>query len=57
MLDVSFPFKSVGDLSEICYFAIISGVIDETVRPGFKSTQVAAKELNPDGFQGDKAGL
>ncbi|KAF3327790.1 Serine/threonine-protein kinase [Carex littledalei] len=44
-------------LGEGGFGIVYKGVIDETVRPGFKSTQVAVKELNPDGFQGDKEWL
>ncbi|KAK8619959.1 hypothetical protein V6N13_066452 [Hibiscus sabdariffa] len=36
---------------------VYKGVIDENVRPGYKSTAVAVKELNPDGFQGDREWL
>lgn len=36
---------------------VYRGVIDENVRPGFQATEVAVKELNPDGFQGDKEWL
>ncbi|GMJ00907.1 hypothetical protein HRI_003759900 [Hibiscus trionum] len=36
---------------------VYKGVIDENVRPGFPSTAVAVKELNPDGFQGDREWL
>jgi hypothetical protein len=54
--NVSFPFKLL-ELSEICGITKFSGVIDESVRPGFTSTQVAVKELNRDGIQGDKEWL
>lgn len=36
---------------------VYKGIIDENVRPGFMSTQVAVKVLNPDGVQGDKEWL
>ncbi|MBA0844340.1 hypothetical protein Goarm_001440 [Gossypium armourianum] len=36
---------------------VYKGVIDENVRPNYKSTAVAVKELNPDGFQGDREWL
>ncbi|XP_020099251.1 probable serine/threonine-protein kinase PBL17 isoform X2 [Ananas comosus] len=36
---------------------VYRGVIDENVRPGFQATEVAVKELNPDGYQGDKEWL
>ncbi|KAJ1703362.1 hypothetical protein LUZ63_003141 [Rhynchospora breviuscula] len=44
-------------LGEGGFGIVYKGVIDEAVRPGFKSTQVAVKELNPDGIQGDKEWL
>ncbi|XP_031504041.1 probable serine/threonine-protein kinase PBL17 [Nymphaea colorata] len=36
---------------------VYKGLIDETVRLGFKSMQVAVKELNPEGLQGDREWL
>ncbi|XP_072970981.1 probable serine/threonine-protein kinase PBL17 [Typha angustifolia] len=36
---------------------VYEGFIDENIRPGFISTQVAVKELNQDGIQGDKEWL
>ncbi|KAK5773327.1 hypothetical protein F383_01154 [Gossypium arboreum] len=36
---------------------VYKGVIDGNVRPAYKSTAVAVKELNPDGFQGDREWL
>ncbi|KAA8522664.1 hypothetical protein F0562_009174 [Nyssa sinensis] len=36
---------------------VYKGVIDENVRPGYKTTQVAIKELDPEGFQGDREWL
>lgn len=44
-------------LGEGGFGIVYKGVIDETIRPGFKSTLVAVKELNPDGFQGDREWL
>ncbi|KAJ0089716.1 hypothetical protein Patl1_14044 [Pistacia atlantica] len=39
-------------------FGIVhKGVIDESVRPGYPTTQVAIKELNREGFQGDREWL
>ncbi|XP_044464122.1 probable serine/threonine-protein kinase PBL17 [Mangifera indica] len=39
-------------------FGIVhKGVIDESVRPGYPTTQVAIKELNRQGFQGDREWL
>lgn len=32
-------------------------VIDESMRAGYKSTKVAIKEVNPEGFQGDREWL
>ncbi|XP_039064141.1 probable serine/threonine-protein kinase PBL17 [Hibiscus syriacus] len=36
---------------------VYKGLIDENVRPGFPSTAVAVKDLDPDGFQGDREWL
>ncbi|GMI74233.1 PBS1-LIKE 17 [Hibiscus trionum] len=36
---------------------VYKGLIDENVRPGFPSTAVAVKDLNPHGFQGDREWL
>ncbi|XP_020267489.1 probable serine/threonine-protein kinase PBL17 isoform X2 [Asparagus officinalis] len=44
-------------LGEGGFGLVFKGVIDENVRPGFKSTKVAVKELNPDGYQGDREWL
>ena len=33
------------------------GVIDGNVRPGYKTTRVAIKELDPEGLQGDREWL
>ncbi|OAY77534.1 Serine/threonine-protein kinase [Ananas comosus] len=44
-------------LGEGGFGIVYKGVIDESVRAGFESTQVAVKMLNPDGFQGDKEWL
>ncbi|XVF69803.1 hypothetical protein PTKIN_Ptkin11bG0110800 [Pterospermum kingtungense] len=44
-------------LGEGGFGVVYKGVIDENVRPGYKSTAVAVKELNPDGFQGDREWL
>jgi hypothetical protein len=44
-------------LGEGGFGVVYKGVIDENVRAGFPSTQVAVKELNPEGFQGDKEWL
>ncbi|GMI97543.1 PBS1-LIKE 17 [Hibiscus trionum] len=44
-------------LGEGGFGVVYKGVIDETVRPGYKSTAVAVKELNRDGFQGDREWL
>ena len=41
-------------LGEGGFGVVYKGLIDENVRAGFPSTQVAVKELNPEGFQGDK---
>lgn len=44
-------------LGEGGFGIVYKGVIDETVRPGFKSSLVAVKALNPDGLQGDREWL
>lgn len=44
-------------LGEGGFGIVYKGVIDETVRPGYKSIEVAIKQLNPHGFQGDKEWL
>ncbi|KAJ0240942.1 Serine-threonine/tyrosine-protein kinase [Hirschfeldia incana] len=44
-------------LGEGGFGVVYKGVIDESVRPGYKSTKVAIKELNPEGFQGDREWL
>ncbi|KAE8675012.1 Serine/threonine-protein kinase [Hibiscus syriacus] len=44
-------------LGEDNFGVIYKGVIDKIVRPGYKSTAVSVKELNPDGFQGDREWL
>lgn len=44
-------------LGEGGFGIVYKGVIDENVRPGYKTTQVAIKELNPEGFQGDREWL
>ncbi|VAI80431.1 unnamed protein product [Triticum turgidum subsp. durum] len=44
-------------LGEGGFGVVYKGVIDENVRIGFPSRQVAVKELNPEGFQGDKEWL
>ncbi|KAF7813938.1 putative serine/threonine-protein kinase PBL17 [Senna tora] len=44
-------------LGEGGFGVVYKGVIDENVRPGYKTTQVAIKELNREGFQGDREWL
>ncbi|MED6157627.1 putative serine/threonine-protein kinase pbl17 [Stylosanthes scabra] len=44
-------------LGEGGFGVVYKGVIDDSVRPGFESTQVAIKELNREGFQGDREWL
>lgn len=44
-------------LGEGGFGIVYKGVIDSSVRPGYNSTQVAIKELNPEGFQGDREWL
>ncbi|KAL8153536.1 hypothetical protein V2J09_011296 [Rumex salicifolius] len=36
---------------------VYRGIIDESVRPGYKTVEVAIKQLNPNGFQGDREWL
>ncbi|KAJ4959332.1 hypothetical protein NE237_026443 [Protea cynaroides] len=36
---------------------VYRGIIDENIRPGYETMQVAIKVLNPEGFQGDKEWL
>ncbi|XP_028770269.1 probable serine/threonine-protein kinase PBL17 [Neltuma alba] len=44
-------------LGEGGFGVVYKGVIDENVRPGYKATQVAIKELNREGIQGDREWL
>ncbi|CAL1408582.1 unnamed protein product [Linum trigynum] len=44
-------------LGEGGFGVVYKGVIDESVRPGYPTTNVAIKELNPDGLQGDREWL
>lgn len=44
-------------LGEGGFGVVYKGVVDENVRAGYKSTKVAIKELNPEGFQGDREWL
>ncbi|KAI3974436.1 hypothetical protein MKX01_017929 [Papaver californicum] len=44
-------------LGEGGFGIVYRGLVDETVRQGIKSTQVAIKQLNPEGFQGDREWL
>lgn len=44
-------------LGEGGFGIVYKGVIDESVKPGYKTTHVAIKELNPEGFQGDREWL
>lgn len=44
-------------LGEGGFGIVYKGVLDENVRPGYKTTLVAIKELNPEGFQGDREWL
>jgi len=44
-------------LGEGGFGVVYRGVIDETVRPGYKSIEVAIKQLNPNGYQGDREWL
>lgn len=44
-------------LGEGGFGIVYKGTIDETVRPGYQTVQVAVKELNREGFQGDREWL
>ncbi|KAF5742929.1 Kinase superfamily protein isoform 1 [Tripterygium wilfordii] len=44
-------------LGEGGFGVVYRGAIDESVRPGYKTTKVAIKVLDPDGFQGDREWL
>lgn len=44
-------------LGEGGFGIVYKGVIDENVRPGYKTTRVAIKELDPEGLQGDREWL
>ncbi|XP_058113462.1 probable serine/threonine-protein kinase PBL17 [Magnolia sinica] len=44
-------------LGEGGFGIVYKGFIDENVRSGYKPTQVAVKELDPEGFQGDREWL
>ncbi|KAK9683987.1 hypothetical protein RND81_10G179200 [Saponaria officinalis] len=44
-------------LGEGGFGVVYRGIIDDSVRPGYKSVEVAIKQLNPNGFQGDREWL
>ncbi|KAG6386629.1 hypothetical protein SASPL_151797 [Salvia splendens] len=44
-------------LGEGGFGIVYKGVVDENLRPGYKVTQVAIKELDPEGLQGDREWL
>ncbi|KAL8095468.1 putative serine/threonine-protein kinase PBL17 [Apium graveolens] len=44
-------------LGEGGFGIVYKGVIDENVRPGYNKTEVAIKELDPEGIQGDREWL
>ncbi|KAK6944646.1 Serine-threonine/tyrosine-protein kinase, catalytic domain, partial [Dillenia turbinata] len=44
-------------LGEGGFGTVYKGVIDESMKPGYKTTHVAIKELNREGYQGDKEWL
>lgn len=50
-------FRTDYILGEGGFGVVYKGIIDESVRPGYKTTTVAIKELNPDGSQGDREWL
>lgn len=44
-------------LGEGGFGIVYKGVIDESVRPGYKTTQIAVKVLDPESLQGDREWL
>ncbi|KAH6821430.1 Protein kinase superfamily protein [Perilla frutescens var. hirtella] len=44
-------------LGEGGFGIVYKGVLDDNMRPGYKTTQVAIKELDPEGLQGDREWL
>lgn len=44
-------------LGEGGFGVVYRGILDDSVRSGYKTTEVAIKQLNPNGFQGDKEWL
>ncbi|KAL1813582.1 probable serine/threonine-protein kinase PBL17 [Daucus carota subsp. sativus] len=50
-------FRSDQVLGEGGFGIVYKGVIDENVRPGYMKTEVAIKELDPEGIQGDREWL
>ncbi|KAJ4967265.1 hypothetical protein NE237_019114 [Protea cynaroides] len=44
-------------LGEGGFGIVYKGIIDENIRPGYKTTEVAIKVLDPEGFQGDREWL
>ncbi|CAN4094562.1 unnamed protein product [Withania somnifera] len=50
-------FRPKQVLGEGGFGIVYKGVIDEHVRPGYKTTYVAIKELDPEGLQGDREWL
>nr|DAD38749.1 TPA_asm: hypothetical protein HUJ06_013071 [Nelumbo nucifera] len=50
-------FRSDQILGQGGFGMVYNGVLDENVRPGYQTTQVAIKKLNPEGFQGDREWL
>ncbi|GAA0171001.1 hypothetical protein LIER_25142 [Lithospermum erythrorhizon] len=50
-------FRPTQVLGEGGFGIVYKGVIDENVRPGYKSIRVAVKELDPESLQGDREWL
>ncbi|XP_042498300.1 probable serine/threonine-protein kinase PBL17 [Macadamia integrifolia] len=50
-------FRSDQVIGEGGFGIVYKGLIDENIRPGFKTAQVAIKVLNPEGLQGDREWL
>ncbi|MQL86435.1 hypothetical protein Taro_018968 [Colocasia esculenta] len=57
MLVATRNFRRDKILGQGGFGVVYKGVIDENVRPGFACIQVAVKQLNPDGLQGDREWL
>lgn len=50
-------FRTDQILGQGGFGTVYKGMIEESIRAGFQSTQVAVKVLNPEGIQGDREWL